>query len=106
VVAGEGRFCTDLVRATGAELAAKTGAEGLECIAIPALGTGVVAKVEDGSERPKAPALLDFLLVNELISPEAFEKLGRWSRPILKNHRDKSVGEIQLVPQRHPANSS
>ena len=99
-------MCTDLVRETGGRMAAKTGAEGLECVAIPSLGTGVVAKVEDGSERAKAPALLDFLSTNELISSEEVKKLQRWHRPILKNHRDKSVGEIQLVPQRHPANSS
>jgi L-asparaginase II len=49
LVAGEGRLCTALMRAGEGEVVAKTGAEGLQCVAVAAAGVGIAAKVHDGA---------------------------------------------------------
>ena len=58
MVAGEGRLCTDLMEHTAGRLFAKAGAEGLYCVGVPGAELGVVLKVEDGSGRAVAPAVL------------------------------------------------
>jgi len=96
MVAGEGRFCTDLMRATGGEVVTKTGAEGLQCLAIPSLGVGVAVKVNDGARRAVGPAVIAFLMRQGWLSREAATALGRWARPKVKNHRGLEVGEITV----------
>jgi len=47
LVAGEGRACTELMRAMDG-VAIKTGAEGVFIAILPKLGLGVALKIEDG----------------------------------------------------------
>jgi len=61
LVAGEGRICTELMRAMPGQIVAKVGAEGIHCAAIPAAGLGIALKVEDGDMRASGPALLAIL---------------------------------------------
>jgi L-asparaginase II len=98
LVAGEGRFCTDLIRATHGEIVTKTGAEGLQCLAVPARGAGVAIKVSDGARRAVGPAVLAFLAEQGWLTPEAEQSLERWARPRIKNYRGLEVGEITVEP--------
>ena len=50
-VAGTGRFCTELMRAFGARVFVKTGAEGVYCAALPEQGFGIAVKCDDGAGR-------------------------------------------------------
>lgn len=50
-VAGTGRFCTRLMHALGGTVAAKTGAEGVYCAALPEYGLGLALKIDDGAAR-------------------------------------------------------
>jgi L-asparaginase II len=97
LVAGEGRLCTDLMRAGEGSLIAKTGAEGIQCVGVPGAGVGVVAKVHDGANRAKGPAIIDFLATNGWLSNRAREQLARWRHPVFKNHRGIEVGAIELA---------
>jgi L-asparaginase II len=96
LVAGEGRLCTDLMRAAGGEIVSKTGAEGLQCVAVRSAGVGIVAKVQDGANRAKGPPIIDFLAKNGWLSPDALAKLDEWRRPVMKNHRGIEVGTVEL----------
>jgi L-asparaginase II len=100
LVAGEGRLCTALMRAGEGEVVAKTGAEGLQCVAVPAAGVGIAAKVHDGANRAKGPAIIDFMAINGWLTPRALEQLSEWRRPVLKNHRGIEVGTIELEAER------
>ena len=48
-VAGEGRFCTEVMRAGQGRFAVKTGAEGAFVAMLPELGLGVALKINDGN---------------------------------------------------------
>jgi L-asparaginase II len=100
LVAGRGRLCTDLMQATDGGVISKTGAEGLQCVAVPAAGVGIVAKVHDGANRAKGPAIIDFLERNGWLSPRALDQLDKWRRPVMKNHRGIEVGTVELEIER------
>lgn len=62
LVAGEGRACTDLMRAMDHKVAVKTGAEGYFVAIIPEPGLGVALKVADGTTRGAECALAAILV--------------------------------------------
>lgn len=57
LVAGAGRYCTQLMAAVPGEVVTKIGAEGIYCAALPALQLGIALKVEDGDMNAAAVAL-------------------------------------------------
>jgi len=94
LVAGEGRFCTDVLAAGQGAVVTKTGAEGLQCLGFLASGEGVAIKVIDGSRRAVGPAAIAFLRDGGRLGAAALEALQRWAHPALKNHRGLVVGEL------------
>lgn len=58
LVAGEKRFCTDLMRAMGGTVLAKIGAGGIYCAALVNAGIGIALKIEDGDMQSAPIALL------------------------------------------------
>ena len=92
---GVGRFSTHLMEATRGRLLAKGGAEGLECIAIPARGLGLALKVRDGAMRPLAPASIALLDHLGELSPAESERLADSRRPVLRNHAGREVGCLE-----------
>jgi L-asparaginase II len=106
MVAGEGRFCTALMRVTAGRLVTKTGAEGLQCVALPSRGLGIALRVKDGARRAVAPALVSWLVSLGLVSAEEAERLAEFARPTLVNHRGLPVGTLdasELPGWRSPA---
>jgi L-asparaginase II len=95
LVAGEGRLCTDVLRAGAGALVTKTGAEGLQCLGFPRTGEGVAVKVIDGSRRAVGPAVVAFLREGERLPAAALAALERWAHPSIKNHRGLVVGELR-----------
>jgi L-asparaginase II len=101
LIAGEGRFCTDVMRVLPGAVIAKVGAEGIHCAALPGTGLGVALKVEDGDMRASPPALL--LMLDQLathlsgtIAP-GNDALREWrSAPVLST-RDVPVGETRAT---------
>ena len=61
LVAGEGRACTELMRAMGGRVAIKTGAEAVFVAIIPEKRLGVALKIEDGNPRASEAALVSIL---------------------------------------------
>lgn len=94
MVAGERRLCTALMRATSSRLVTKAGAEGLQCVAIPSKGLGIVVKARDGARRAVAPALVGWLRALDLITPAEEEALAPFARPVNVNHRNLVVGTL------------
>jgi L-asparaginase II len=107
LVAGTGRLCTDLMRAWPGQLVAKVGAEGVYCIALPALGLGVALKVEDGETRASGVALLEVLqqLLRQTVPGEGpdFQRaeLARHGPQTLRNTRGVETGEIRAAGLLH-----
>ena len=111
MVAGTGRFNTDLVRVGGPRLVAKGGAEGYYAVGVlPAgchPGLGLTLKIEDGDLQGRAsgPVVLSCLQQLGALQEEDMPRLrSHWSRSIY-NHRGEIVGELRttfsLFPSRH-----
>ncbi|MGR3249099.1 MAG: asparaginase [Paracoccus sp. (in: a-proteobacteria)] len=62
LVAGEGRSCTALMRATGGAVAVKTGAEAVFVAILPQQGLGVALKITDGATRASEAAITAILI--------------------------------------------
>lgn len=97
LIAGEGRFCTEVMQAFPGQLVAKVGAEGVYSAAYLPAGLGIALKVEDGANRAVAPALLGVLgdlLAHLGAPPFAPAFMARWGRQAIRNTRGEVTGEI------------
>ena len=101
LVAGRGRLCTFLMRAVSGRLVTKTGAEAVQCVAVPERGWGMAIKVEDGTRRAVGPALVGWLHALGLLDDGERAGLAEFGDPILKNHRGIAVG--MLAAQEFPS---
>jgi L-asparaginase II len=81
MVAGEGRFDTDLMRAGEGRVLAKAGAEGVHVVAVPARALALAVKVDDGSDRGYRPVVIDALLRLGALSADAAAALRKKHAP-------------------------
>lgn len=88
LVGGEGADDTALMTALPGWVA-KRGAEGLLCARAPD-GTGIAAKVEDGTARALRPALAAFL------GPLGYQLGEDFARVTIQNSRGEAVGEVRV----------
>jgi L-asparaginase II len=95
MVAGDERLCTDIMRAAGKSVFAKTGAEGGYALALLDKGWGVALKIEDGSQRALGPAVIELLKQLGAIPDAACAQLKNYHRPAVLNHRKEKVGELR-----------
>mgnify|MGYP006257521583 FL=1 len=75
LVAGDGRFDTELMRRSHGQVLSKGGAEGVQCLSRVGEGLGVAIKVEDGSRRAKQAVALHLLGQLEWLTPLGLEEL-------------------------------
>jgi L-asparaginase II len=96
-VGGEGRLSTAIMEATRSRLVAKGGAEGLECLAVPAARLGIAVKCEDGQSRAMGPAVVALLEHLGELSPGEVEALAEWRSPVVRNAAGHDVGRIEAT---------
>lgn len=95
LIAGSGRFNKDLLAGyKGEKILAKTGAEGIFCLAHSS-GWGAAVKVCDGNKRAIPPVVLDCLKIIEEFQPEKQGVLQNYISPDIKNNRDDKAGYIK-----------
>ncbi|MFC3628783.1 asparaginase [Paracoccus angustae] len=97
MVAGEGRACTILMRATGGRVAAKTGAEAVFVAILPGQGLGVALKVTDGATRAAEAAIAALLVHLGALSPDD-PAVGRFLTDPIRNWRGIATGEMRTAP--------
>ncbi len=95
LVAGEGRACTDLMRAMGGKVAVKTGAEGVFIAILPEQGLGVALKCVDGATRA-AEAAVAAILVKLGALDAAHPVAKRLMHGPITNRRGLEVGAYRL----------
>lgn len=94
LVAGEGRACTELMRAMDGRVALKTGAEGFFIAILPHRKLGIALKAADGATRAAECAIAALLVrLGELDAnhPAAVKRL----RPAILNARGIETGSIR-----------
>jgi L-asparaginase II len=94
-VAGTGRLCTNLMTHFGERLLAKTGAEGVFCVALPEQGLGIAIKCDDGAGR--AAEVVVAALISQFFSLEVEDRelLKRLMYPTLRNWNGIAVGALR-----------
>jgi L-asparaginase len=75
LVAGEGRFDTELMRGAHGQVLSKGGAEGIQCLSRVGEGMGVAIKVEDGASRAKQAVALHLLDQLDWLTPTTLADL-------------------------------
>lgn len=105
LVAGEGRACTELMRAMDGRVAIKTGAEGVFVAILPEKGLGVALKVEDGTTRASECAMASLLVQLGVLEPEHPATLKRCNAPVT-NWRKVTTGYIRPSSALATTNSS
>jgi L-asparaginase len=96
LVAGEGRFDTELMRSGHGQVVSKGGAEGIQCLSRVGEGLGVAIKVEDGSARAKHAVALHLLEQLDWLTPMTLEELrGGFLQPA-PHLRLEVLGELRF----------
>ena len=102
LIAGSGRFCTELMTAWPGGVIAKIGAEGVYSAALPAAGLGIAVKVEDGDMRSAPGALLAVLEalvrhVGDDAGAERLRSLGPQGNISIRNSRGEVTGRLRAA---------
>ena len=94
LVAGEGRACTELMRACDGKVALKTGAEGFFIAIIPERGIGIALKAACGTTRAAEAAITALLVRVGVLDPNHPATLKRINAPI-KNWDGLTTGVLK-----------
>ena len=94
-VAGPGHFVTDLMAMSDGRVAAKSGAEGLICLAVPERQLGIAIRVLDGSFRAHPDVALETLRQLGILAAPTRDAILARHPPELRNHNGWLVGEIR-----------
>ncbi|PRY21222.1 asparaginase [Aliiruegeria haliotis] len=97
LVAGEGRACTELMRAMGGAAAIKTGAEAFFVAILPEQGLGVALKIEDGGTRAADAAIAAILVKLGVLDP-AHPATTKFLNPPILSRSGLHAGELRAVP--------
>jgi L-asparaginase II len=93
LVAGEGRACTRLMRASPDPIALKTGAEGYFVAIVPTLGLGVAVKAADGATRAAECAITAILVRLKVLDP-THPDVAAYMTPKIYNRDGLETGQI------------
>ena len=97
LVAGNGRACTELMRATDGQAAIKTGAEGFYVAILPGKKLGVALKIADGTTRASECAMAAILVKLGVLEPDHPAAMAVMNTPV-HNVRGTHTGWIRPAP--------
>jgi L-asparaginase II len=97
LVSGTGGFDTALMSEAGTPIISKGGAEGLQCVGLPALGLGLAVKFESGRPDRIPSVVIAILRALGVLGQALSPALARFDAPPLRNHRGIRVGETQVL---------
>lgn len=95
MVAGRGRYCTDLMQVTAPRIIGKTGAEGVFCMALTQEKIGVAIKVDDGKMLPQYNVAQRFVEATGIFSAEQLATLKHHQSAEITNFNKFVTGEIK-----------
>jgi len=96
-VAGEGDLVTILMDVGSGQLVAKSGAEGLICLGVPAKRIGIAIRIADGSFRAHAAVVTALLRQLDLVDNAIIEAILAAHSLELRNHNGIHVGDIRAA---------
>ena len=97
LIAGSGRFCTDITRATGGEIVVKSGAEGVAIALLRDQGMAIAVKSLDGARRAAEAAMATLVPLFAPVIGGATAAFARHAAPAIENWRGIRTGAVQVV---------
>ncbi|MDJ0649028.1 MAG: asparaginase [Xenococcaceae cyanobacterium MO_188.B19] len=97
MIAGDGAFDTELMRASEGEIVSKSGAEGIQCVGRVGEGMGLAIKVADGAKRAKHAVAIHLLKQMGWISPKTAEILSEKFLNLSSYKRLETIGELSII---------
>jgi L-asparaginase II len=97
LVGGTDRFDTELILATGGNVIAKVGAEGVHTVLIRDQGIGFAIKVADGASRAQHPAVLRLLQRLDALPAQLPQSLMQFAVVPVLDTRNAVVGQIRAA---------
>ncbi len=97
LVAGEGRACTELMRAMGGQVAIKTGAEAVFVAILPEQKLGIALKIADGATRASELAIAALLVQAGVLDP-AHPATKKRLEAVQVNCRGIEAAQMQPAP--------
>ncbi|MGH1506075.1 MAG: asparaginase [Acidimicrobiales bacterium] len=91
------RFDSDLMAASGGDVFAKVGADGVLVVAPVDAGEALAIKIDDGHERGNHLLVLELLRRWGWLDGGAMSELGAWNDPALRNAAGAIVGRVELA---------
>jgi L-asparaginase II len=95
MIAGTGRFDTDVTELLGSRAFVKTGAEGVYCASLPEAGVGIALKIADGATRAAECAMAALLARFLPLADAERAVLMKLSDRTLVNWRGLEIGRIR-----------
>jgi L-asparaginase II len=97
MVAGTGRYCTEVMRVTGRAALVKTGAEGVFCASLPEYRLGVALKCDDGTTRAAEVMMSAVLRHTGVLTRDMETKLADRITVPVTNRNGAHVGEVRAT---------
>ncbi len=97
LVAGEGKCCTELMRAMGGRVTIKYGAESVYVAILPEQGLGIALKVADGGPRASEAAIAA-LLVRAGVLEANHPATRKWLNTVETSRRGLETGTFRTAP--------
>ena len=97
LIAGSRRFCTEVTRASGGQIIAKGGAEGVAIALLRDQGIAIALKSWDGARRAAEAAMATLVPMFSAVTGPAASTLARYAAPAIENWRGIRTGEIRVV---------
>lgn len=97
LVAGTGRFDTNVMQAMNGRAMVKGGAEAVCCACIPEQGIGIALKIDDGGKRASEVAMAALLVHVGALDPSTPEAANLLA-PSLTNWNGLDVGQVRTAP--------
>lgn len=100
MVAGTGRFDTQVMQRLGARVCCKVGAEGVYCASLPERGWGVALKMDDGNTSRAAEVVMATLIEALLkLSVDDAVALRQLSSTVMRNWQGRTVGVLRAAAE-------
>jgi L-asparaginase II len=96
-VSGEGNLVATIMEVSQGRIAAKSGAEGLICLAVPERDMGIAIRVADGTFRTHAVVVTSALEQLGILDDAMRQAILARHSPELRNHNGRLVGDIRPV---------
>ncbi|MES2778278.1 MAG: asparaginase [Bacteroidota bacterium] len=94
MVAGTGRYCTDMMKITAPKIIGKTGAEGIFSMAFTEQKLGVCIKIDDGKMLPQYNVAQSLIEASGVFSAVELASLHKYAEAELKNFNKLVTGSI------------